>query len=287
MIYPLILVALATGSFLSVCIYRIPFGRPKGPPGWEDDLVENQESNTTEPSPAPPKLSIFFPPRSFCPSCNTQLYWWHNIPFFSWIMLQGRCWFCKATISARYPAVELLTVLMMLLSINEFGYTPTAAVVFVFCCVLIVLSFIDIDYYIIPDVISLPGIVLGVIISAINQQWHIFEWPVASSLWVSLVGVAFGGGVLWLISEVYLRLRHREGLGLGDVKLLAMTGAFFGISGALYTMFIGSVLGSVLGMFLILLFGKKMTHQLPFGPYLAVGTLLYFFASRSFLAWPP
>jgi leader peptidase (prepilin peptidase)/N-methyltransferase len=150
---------------------------------------------------------------------------------------------------------------------------------------LIVISFIDIDYYIIPDVISIPGTILGVIVALVNQFTNLLAWPFAADLVDSLLGLAFGGGVLFLIAEVYYRVRKREGLGLGDVKLLALTGAFFGLPGALYTMFIGSLLGSVLGLLLILLSGKRMTYQLPFGPYLALGTIVYIFASPSGASW--
>jgi len=303
---------LIIGSFLTVCIFRLPFGRPMGPPDWEVEeeasgetvAISSVAANSTaasldaagpevigevvgaaheEPSAdslsSDPKLSLTYPTRSFCPECKSQLNWFHNIPLFSWLALGGKCAFCKVRIPFRYPLVELLSALFAALSFVAFGPTLTAVCVYLFCCMLIVISFIDIDYYIIPDVISLPGCVLGLIFGVVNQFTGVLGWPFASGMVDSLLGLVFGGGVLWAIAEGYYRIRKREGLGLGDVKLLALTGAFFGLPGALYTMFIGSLLGSVIGILLILASGKRMTYQLPFGPYLALGTLVYIFAA--------
>jgi leader peptidase (prepilin peptidase)/N-methyltransferase len=290
---------LIIGSFLTVCIYRLPFGRPKGPPDWEAEEEEasatNLEASSTQEASkeegsqegdlhkdeanSTKELSLTYPPRSFCPECKAQLNWFHNIPLFSWLALGGKCAFCKVRIPFRYPLVELLSALFAVLSLLAFGPTVTAAGVYVFCCMLIVISFIDIDYYIIPDVISLPGIGIGLALSLVNQFYPFLGWPFVSGIIESGLGVLFGGGVLYAIAEGYYRIRKREGLGLGDVKLLALTGAFFGLPGALYTMFIGSLLGSVIGILLIIASGKRMTYQLPFGPYLALGTIVYIFAA--------
>ncbi len=285
---------LIVGSFLTVCVHRIPFGREKGPPEWEEEetpegVAEGGEADTPlldeEKGEEPPHMSIVSPSRSICPACGKQLLWWHNIPLFSWLLLRGKCGFCKAPISIRYPLIEAISALLAVLSVVYFGPTPTAVLVYAFACALVVISFIDIDYYIIPDVISLPGVVLGVLISLVNQFTGVFAWPVVPGIVQSLVGLVFGGGVLLLISEVYFRLRHRVGLGMGDIKLLAMTGAFFGLEGAMFTMFVGSLVGSIIGIFLMVCFRKKLTYQLPFGPYLALGTLLYFFAAESFMGF--
>ena len=167
------LFGLATGSFLSVCIYRIPRSREDFP----ELLLPIDGSAPPEESLAdgPPHqvIQIHNPPRSFCPSCNQTLRWWHNIPLLSWLFLRGRCGFCRAPISARYPLVEFLGGLTAYLSVTIFGVTPTAALIFIFCCALIVISFIDYDFYIIPNVISLPGTVLGVGIAVVNQYLHI------------------------------------------------------------------------------------------------------------------
>lgn len=278
-----VLVGLAIGSFLSVCIFRIPIGK-----GWdEEDLALHPGSL---PDQGGPKLkrdqfiqSFSIPCRSVCPSCGHQLKWFHNIPFFSWLFLGGRCAFCRTPISMRYPLVEILSAVFAAASLIEFGLTPTALLIYVFCAALLVISFIDIDYYIIPNLISYPGTVLGLAAALVNQRFHIFAYPVCSDIYESLLGILAGAGFLWLVSEGYFRLRKREGLGLGDVKLLAMTGAFFGAEGAVFTIFVGSLFGAVIGISLILLSGRRFSHQLPFGPYLALGTAIYIFIGPEFL----
>lgn len=286
---------LIIGSFLSVCIYRIPYGRPMGPPSL-DELSREEPQDTDEPAlievadshaEDEGRMSISHPRRSICPHCRRQLRWWHNIPLLSWILLGGKCAFCKKGISFRYPLVELLSAACAVMSLHEYGLTATALLIYIFACALIVISFIDIDYYIIPDVISLPGCVIGVLAAIANHFFNIFSWPVVPSVWSSLAGLVFGGGVLLLISEIYFRLKKRDGLGMGDVKLLALTGAFFGIEGALYTMFLGSLFGAVVGVMMIIVSGRTLTHQLPFGPYLAFGTMVYLFAYESLFGIRP
>lgn len=275
-----VIFGLLIGSFLSVCIFRIPYGRPSG---LEED---NDEADLNKPEAQDPeeKISISDPPRSFCPQCRKQLLWWHNIPVVSWFLLRGKCAFCKATISFRYPLVELLSAFFALACYYKFGLNLGALVIYAFCAALIVISFIDYDYYIIPNVISLPGTVLGIVLALLNQWLGIFHYPLALNLLDSFLGILAGGGFLLIISEGYLRLRKREGLGMGDVKLLAMTGAFFGMEGALYTIFVGSILGSILGLLFILAQGGKLSQQLPFGPYLAMGTILYIFFGPDLVA---
>ncbi len=270
---------LLIGSFLSVCVYRIPYGRSSGlEEDNEADLAEKAEQNPAE------QISISDPPRSFCPSCKKQLMWWHNIPVFSWILLRGKCAFCQSAISFRYPLLELLSCILALACYYKFGLSLTAVLIYAFSAALLVISFIDYDYYIIPNVISLPGTVLGLLLAVINQLLNIFSYPIVPGIVDSLLGILLGGGFLLLISEGYLRLRKKEGLGMGDVKLLAMTGAFFGMEGALYTIFVGSILGSILGLLFILLQGGKLSQQLPFGPYLALGTILYLFFGPGLVA---
>ncbi|MCB0310275.1 MAG: prepilin peptidase [Bdellovibrionales bacterium] len=277
-----IILGLIIGSFLSVCIFRIPYGRSSG----LEELLEQEdspegESDLVEPPEKPqdsPQLSISNPPRSFCPTCKVQLLWWHNIPVVSWIILRGRCANCSARISVRYPLVELLSAASAFGAYFTFGPTLSALVIYIFLCALIVISFIDIDYYIIPNVISLPGTLIGISIAVLNQFSALFKYPIVPGILDSLLGILAGAGFLLLISEGYFRLRKREGLGMGDVKLLAMVGALFGVAGSLYTIFVGSVLGSVLGILFIVLGGKKFSQHLPFGPYLALGTVLYIFA---------
>ena len=271
---------LCVGSFLNVCIYRIPAGR--------DDFFEESIYAKGEPFKSDDekkRLSILFPANSMCPNCKRRLRWWHNIPVASWIILKGRCEFCKTQIPFRYPLVEALTAIMAALTISTFGLTLTAGLIFIFICALIVISFIDYDFYIIPNIISLPGTVIGVGLAAINHFFQIFTAPIVPNLYASLWGVAIGAGFLWFIAEVYLRLRKLEGLGMGDVKLLAMTGALFGTSGAFYTIFFGSLLGSLCGLALIIFTGRKASQHIPFGPYLAIATILYIFTGEELINW--
>jgi len=263
-----IILGLIVGSFLTVCIYRIPFG------SLEEELAGDNTDIQQPPAESKPTITLVEPKRSFCPSCNNRLLWWHNIPLVSWLLLRGQCAYCKKSIPVRYPLVELLTALLSLWSFSMFGITPTGFLIFAFCCALLVITFIDYDFYIIPNVISLPGTALGLAIGLFNQYFHLFNFPVASSLTISLFGILAGAGFLFLVSEVYFRLRKLEGLGMGDVKLLAMTGAFFGPGCALYTIFVGSLIGSVSGVLMVLFLRRKMSQHLPFGPYLALGTFI-------------
>jgi len=261
----IILFSLLVGSFLSMCIYRIPRGA-----GYEE-LHELKEGETYEP------LAIDKPRRSFCPYCKQQLLWWHNIPAFSWLILRGQCAFCKTPISSRYISVELLSVFFALLSYSYFGPTPTAVLIYLFCAALIVITFIDYDFFIIPNSISLPGTAIGIGLAVVNEFFGIFMAPVVPGLLECGLGILFGAGFLYLVAEVYFRLRGLEGLGMGDVKLLAMTGALFGPECAGYTIFLGSVLGTIVGVGLMAFQGRSLKQHIPFGPYLALGTVLFLF----------
>ena len=293
MILASLIFGLIIGSFLTVCVYRIPYGRPKGPPDLDELDDSSGKTDAEEDVPAyeprtpgiPEEMSILKPARSICPSCGKQLLWWHNIPLVSWILLRGKCAFCGTRISGRYPLIEAMTAFFCVLSYMKFGLTPTGVLIFAFCCALIVISFIDIEYYIIPDVISLPTIVIGLAAGGLNHFTHIFTFPLAENFWWSLAGFAFGGGILMLISQLYTLLRHRVGLGFGDVKFLAMAGALFGIEGAFITMFAGSLAGSVIGLLMFMFMGKTMTYHLPFGPYLALGALIYIFGADPNAWW--
>jgi len=272
------------GSFLSVCIYRIPLGRPTSIEEWETEESDEDEGDAPEPEIEDrnsehfdKKVTVACPPRSFCPHCGEQLAWYHNIPILSWVFLRGKCSFCKDKISGRYPLVELLSTSFALLCLGAFGLNVTSIIIYFFCCALLVISFIDFDYYIIPNVISYPATLIGFILAAINQFSGVLALPIVPGIKEAIYGILAGAGVLFVISEGYFRIRGREGLGMGDVKLLAMTGVLFGPSAALYTIFVGSVLGSVVGIALIIIGGRKMSQYLPFGPYLALATLLFLF----------
>ncbi len=234
------------GSFLNVCIHRIPL-----------------------------EQSIAFPP-SHCPHCETAIRPWDNIPILSYLVLRGKCRNCKAGISARYPFVEALTGVAGVGTYLAFGLAPHSLLMFVFLCALIVITFIDVDYQIIPDVISLPGIVIGFAAAFLpgSPQWL-----------DSAIGVLGGGGILWLIAEGYYRMTGREGMGGGDVKLLAMIGAFLGWRAIPVTLMIASLSGTLLGLILMLRAGGGRQMAIPFGPFLAAGAVVALFAGEPLLEW--
>lgn len=269
------------GSFLTVCIYRLPFASLAEEEALPTNELEKEEAHSFPTTPPTPfeNLGISHPKRSFCPSCHKQIEWWHNIPVISWLLLGGKCAKCKTPIPSRYPIIELLTAISALTCWKLFGLTnpATAILIFAFTCAMIVIAVIDYDYYIIPNSISIPGTIIGLGVAAVNQYTHVFSPPVVFGLMDAGLGILSGAGFLFIVAEFYLRVRKIEGLGMGDVKLLAMTGAFFGVECSLYTIFIGSVLGAVSGLALILVKGRKMSQPLPFGPFLILATLIYIY----------
>jgi len=233
------------GSFLNVCIYRLPLGR-----------------------------SIVWP-ASACPSCTRALSWYENVPVLSWAVLGGRCRTCRASISVRYPIVELLTAVMCAGAFWLYGPSALFLSRFIFGCALIVLFAIDLEHQLLPNSITLPGIVVGFAFSLITG-------PGWSS---SLIGILVGGGVLFAVAEGYYRLRHEEGLGMGDVKMLAMVGAFLGWPATLMTLMMGSIAGSVVGVAMIALKRGDMKYALPFGTFLAMGAALSATVGPHLLDW--
>lgn len=245
------LFGLILGSFLNVCIYRIPLGQ---------------------------SLAL---PRSYCPECGRFIHWYDNIPVFSFLWLRGRCRKCRRKIPLRYPFVELLTGFFSVVCYLKFG--PHLSYLFYFPLLiapLIVLTFIDLEHQIIPNVISLPGIVVGLLASLILSQM-----PLIESLLFSLKGILVGGGILFLISWIYEKLRHQEGIGGGDIKLAAMFGAFFGWKGVLLILFLSSLLGSLIGVLVMVFFRKGAKTVIPYGPFLSVGAVVYLFYGRELLRW--
>jgi leader peptidase (prepilin peptidase)/N-methyltransferase len=239
------LFGLAIGSFLNVCIYRIPLGQ-----------------------------SIVHPP-SRCTGCGQALRWHHNVPVASWLLLRGRCAFCGAGISARYPAVELLTGVVFALHALVFEPGPLLLVRLAFAAVLIVLAFIDIDHRILPDSMTLTGIPLGVLASV----WLPPGWR------DSLIGVALGGGILWLIAEAYYRWRHVEGMGMGDVKMLAMIGAVLGWRAVIVALVLSSFSGALVGVLMMSRAKDGMRYALPFGTFLSLGALVASLVGEPLVAW--
>ncbi|SCY41267.1 prepilin peptidase [Desulfoluna spongiiphila] len=237
---------LCVGSFLNVCIYRVPLSRSIVRPG------------------------------SACPSCGTAIRWYDNIPVVSYLILLGRCRACKARVSIRYPAIEALTGGAALVSLYAFGPSASALVHFLFYSVLITLTFIDIDHRIIPDVISLPGIPLFFLLSLAVPT---LSWQDAA------LGILIGGGSLWLIAWLYERATGKAGMGGGDVKLLGMMGAFIGWEGVLFTVFFSSLTGSVIGLSIMLAQRGTMKMAIPYGPFLAAGGVVYTLFGARLIGW--
>jgi leader peptidase (prepilin peptidase) / N-methyltransferase len=256
------------GSFLNVCIYRIPRGQDYT---YSDEEWERLKGII----PTPP--SFFTPTRSHCPNCNNQLLWWHNIPVLSWLFLQAKCYFCKEKISAIYPFIELLTGVAAIGSYLFFGVTISALIVFIFLCSLIVITFIDLKYMIIPDVISIPGTLLGIALSTLTQFGITLQFPLVSSLTESLIGVLCGAGILYVVAASYKYIKGIDGLGLGDVKLLGVVGALFGITGSFWTIFLGSIFGLCYAVVRTICMRVSIREPFPFGPFLALGTVVYIF----------
>lgn len=234
------------GSFLNVCICRMP----------KDESVVS--------------------PPSHCPVCNYQIRWYDNIPIVSYLFLRGKCRGCHTGISIQYPLVELINGLLTLALFLRFGPTLAFAVLFLFCSALVVITFIDLEHQIIPDEISLSGIVVGFICS----------FFITGHGWInSLLGILLGGGFLWLVAYGYQLATGRDGMGGGDIKLLAMMGAFLGWKAVLFIIFASSLLGSVIGVSIMLLQKKDSKFAIPFGPYLALGAVLYIFYGRQVILW--
>ena len=230
----------ALGSFLNVCAYRLP---------REESVVR---------------------PRSRCPHCGAQIRWYDNIPILSYFLLRGRCRACKGSISIRYPLVELLSALLSVALCWRFGLSPIYLGFLAFSAALLVASLIDLDFQIIPDEISLPGILVGLSFSALN--------PLTTPL-EALLGALCGAGALYLVGEFYYFVAKREGLGGGDLKLLAMIGAFLGVKSLIPVVFLASLIGSVVGILLTLAYKvkEKKTFAIPFGPFLSLGALIHLF----------
>ncbi|MBI5886026.1 MAG: prepilin peptidase [Deltaproteobacteria bacterium] len=234
------------GSFLNVCIYRIPAG-----------------------------LSVVSP-ASRCSSCGAGVAFYDNIPILSYIILRGRCRACRAPFSVQYPFVEALTGGFAALIFHLYGPSPEFFVYFVFTAALIVITFIDLEHRIIPDVISLPGIPIGFAAS----------FFIASPGWMnSAIGAVLGGGFLLIVSVGYYLLAKRSGMGGGDIKLLAMIGAFLGWKGVVVTVLLSSFVGAVIGGALMVIAGKKSRYAIPFGPFLAFGALVYLFIGDILIEW--
>jgi leader peptidase (prepilin peptidase) / N-methyltransferase len=236
---------LCVGSFLNVCIHRLPR-----------------------------RESLIHPP-SHCPNCGRQLSWFDNIPIVSWIVLRGRCRGCRTPIAVRYPLVELITAILWVVIAAS---TPPGALLasrLVLVTALIVLFMIDLEHQILPNVITLPGIAVGFLFSLIAPPG-----PVSSFL-----GMVVGAGILYAIAAGYLLVRGEEGMGMGDVKMLAMLGAFLGWPAVLLTLVLSSFAGAVAGILLMVFSRGTMRYALPFGTFLAMGAVIAMLSGDAILSW--
>lgn len=213
-----------------------------------------------------PKGENIATPRSRCPQCQKPVRWYDNIPIVSFILLRAKCRDCGAKISWRYPLVEFLMALLFCLVAWNVGLKWVLLEYLIFVFGLVVVTFIDLDHYIIPDVFSLPGIVIGLIGAALNPE---------RSFWSSFAGVLMGGGFLWLIAYLYLVLRKQEGMGGGDIKLLGWIGAVLGWQAIPFVILSSSILGSIVGLIAMRKTNEGLKTVLPFGPFLALGSVLY------------
>lgn len=250
-----ILFGLVVGSFLNVCIYRLPRS-----------------------------LSIVSPP-SACPGCGSRVKPWDNVPLLSYFVLRGKCRNCREPISLRYPLVELLNGLLYAAVVRFFGPGWHTPLLFMLVSALVVITFIDMDFQIIPDSITLPGVVIGLVSASflIPDPFSVLHSAHVSSIVGfknSLAGLLFGGGLFYLIAVL-----SKGGMGGGDIKMMAMVGAFMGWKAIFLTTFIGSVTGSVVGIFLIIAKGKGRKTKIPFGPFLAIGALVTLFSGNIILNW--
>jgi len=261
---------LCIGSFLNVCIYRLPSDQ-----------------------------SIADPPRSQCPHCKNPIRFFDNIPVLSFLWLRGRCRYCKASISVRYPLIELLSAFFALCVYLKFGPTLESLIFYLFISALIVITFIDIDHQIIPDIISLPGIVIFFAASFIERRHigffkilpnNLLESSAFSLLppitWNALLGILIGGGSLYLVAWGYYLITRKEGMGGGDIKLLAMIGALIGWEGVFFTIFVGSAVGTAAGICIMIadrLINTKL--RIPFGPFLSIGAITYIFFGTRLIYW--
>ncbi|MHB8754510.1 MAG: prepilin peptidase [Candidatus Acidiferrales bacterium] len=261
------LFGLIIGSFLNVCISRLPQGK---------SVVK---------------------PSSRCPKCGALIRPYDNIPVLSYLFLLGKCRACKTRISPIYPAVELLTGLLFLACYVVYGNSVETIKWAAFSAILVVLIFTDWRERLLPDTVNFAGLAIGLIISFFVRPedgaalWianHLFEFPPPApviSFADALIGAAVGGGVLWLVGEGYFRLRGREGMGLGDVKMMLMAGAFLGLRRTLLTILLGSVLGAILGAIFILSSRKGSDYELPFGTFLGAAALLVIFFGTPVVTW--
>lgn len=245
------IIGLCIGSFLNVLRVRMPLSEP------------------------------FAAGRSKCRGCGETIAWFDNIPLLSFLILRGRCRHCRSPIDWRYPLVELITGLLVLATwCHTQAVLPTVLYTIGLIAPLILISFIDIEHLIIPDLVSLPAIPFAILV----QLW-LAPGPWVGVLIDSGLGILVGAGFLAVVALVYEKLRKQEGLGWGDVKLMAWLGAYFGWQGAIVILLFSSIAGTVIGGAYLLASGKGRQHPIPFGPFIAGSGILYFFYGQPLVSW--
>ena len=238
---------MCVGSFANVCIYRLPLSQ-----------------------------SIIDPARSFCPNCKATIRFYDNIPVLSYLWLKARCRHCEQPIPFRYPLVEMICGSFALCTFLKFGFSFECLIYFVFIASLVIITFIDIDHQIIPDIITLPGIPISFLASFVLPSLTYKE---------SLLGLLAGGGSLLIVGWIYHLIKKVEGMGGGDIKLLAMIGAILGWKGVIFTIFIASVIGTLAGIIIIMRTQKDIKVPIPFGPFLSMGAIAYIFWGPDLMTW--
>jgi leader peptidase (prepilin peptidase)/N-methyltransferase len=244
------------GSFLNVCIYRMPQG-----------------------------LSVVSP-SSRCTSCGKPIRFYDNIPVLSYILLKGKCRYCKTGLSVRYPIIEFLNAALYVLLLNRYGHdSPWVLLVyFIFISSLIVIFFIDLDHQIIPNSITLPGIPLAVILGSTILPDPFIRVDLLGYK-ASIIGFVAGGGFFYLVAILGKAILKKDAMGGGDIKMMAMIGGLLGWKGVILTTFFGSLIGSIIGISLISLKGREWGSRIPFGPYLALGALISLFWGQDIFMW--
>jgi leader peptidase (prepilin peptidase) / N-methyltransferase len=235
---------LMVGSFANVCISRLP-----------------------------KRQSVVFP-ASHCPKCNKPIHVTDNIPLISYILLKGQCRNCKQKISLIYPAIELITGLLMAAVFYRFGFSVECLIFAIVVPALVIITVIDIEHQIIPDVITLPGIPFGLIAGSYMN-----------GMWDSFLGLLLGGGMFWLLAEGYWRLRGKVGMGGGDIKYIAAAGALMGWVQVLFIIFVGALAGAIFGSIGMGVQKLNFLSRIPFGPFLALATLISIFFGDSIVTW--
>lgn len=234
------------GSFANVIIYRLPAG---------ESVVK---------------------PRSRCPKCKELVRWYDNIPIVSWVILKAKCRHCGTHISFRYPMVELIMAFLFAAIFCRVGWSWVLLEYLVFAFGLIVVSFIDFDHMILPDVFTVPGLLIGLLGAALNPE---------RSFMGALGGVLMGGGFLWAIAVIYYALRKQEGMGGGDIKLLAWIGALLGWTAIPFVILMSSLIGTLVGLIIAIKSKKGLKEGIPFGPYLALSALIYILGGSELAIW--